>query len=237
MKATFNRCFLLAGLGIFIFFCSTVQVSAQNVIGEIVHRMNVHNKALQSLKADVTYVKYDAMIKTTDITTGETTYIPERKKQKLMMRLDWKTENGRSKNDSMVVKDDKVTMYQPRLNEVIIASIQKGKGNPEVNNIFGFVSMPQGQLRERYNITFVGEEQIKGGQNTWHLELTPKVKMSYKSADLWVDSDGMPRQVRMVALNNDTTTILLSNLHKNETVKTSIFTIDYDKKKVKVTKK
>jgi len=58
--------------------------------------------------------------------------------------------------------------------------------------------------------------------------------MNYKSADLWVDPDGMPVQVRLVAPNNDTTTILLSNLHKNETIQTSIFDIKYDKKKVKV---
>ena len=237
MRGTFNRGLLIAGLCVGMLFCSAVQASAQNVNGEILRRMSVHNKALQSLKADVTFVKYDAVLKINDTTTGEVTYIPEHGKHQLMMRLDWKTENGRAKNDSLAIKDGKFTLYQPRLNEVITGPTQKGKGSQEINNIFGFMSMPQGQLREKYSVAYIGEEQVKGGQNTWHLELTPKIKMSYKSADLWVDADGMPRQVRMVAPNNDTTTILLSNLHKNETVKTSIFTIDYDKKKVKVTKK
>jgi len=40
----------------------------------------------------------------------------------------------------------------------------------------------------------------------------------------------------MVAPNNDTMTVLLSNLHKNETVQTSIFDIKYDKR-VKVVKR
>ena len=198
--------------------------------------MDTHNKSLQSLKADVTLVKYDAALKVTDTTIGETTYIPETKKQKLMMRLDWKTENGRAKEDSITIKNGKFTLYQPRLNTVTVGPTQTGKGSQNVDTIFGFMSMPQSELRAKYELVYQGEERVKGGQMTWHLELTPKVKMSYKSADLWVDTDGMPVQVRMVAPNNDTTTVLLSNLHKNETVQTSIFDIQYDKK-VKVVKR
>ena len=237
MRGIYDRGLLIAGLGVGLLFCFAIQTNAQGPVAKILRRMEVHNNALQSLKADVTLVKYDAALKVTDTTIGETTYIPEKKKQKLMMRLDWKTENGRAKEDSITIKNGKFTLYQPRLSTVTVGPTQTGKGSQNVDTIFGFVSMPQSQLRAKYELAYQGEEQVKGGQMTWHLELTPKVKMSYKSADLWVDPDGMPVQVRIVAPNNDTTTILLSNLHKNETVKTSIFDIKYDKKKVTVVKR
>jgi len=236
MRGIHDRGLLLVGLAAASFFCSAVQTGAQNPVGKVLQRMEVHNNALQSLKADVTLVRYDAAIKATDTTIGETTYIPETKKQKLLMRLDWKTENGRPKEDSIAIKNGKFTLYQPGLNQVTTGPIKKGKGNPDINTVFGFMTMPQSQLKAKYDLVYQGEEQVKGGQMTWHLELTPKVKMSYKSADLWVDPDGMPVQVRMVAPNNDTMTVLLSNLHKNETVQTSIFDIKYDKR-VKVVKR
>lgn len=237
MLGKYDRGLLIAGFGVAVLFCSAVHASAQPGTGEVLRRMNIHNKALQSLKADVTLVKYDAAIRATDVTIGETTYIPETKKRKLMMRLDWKTENGRPRDDSLAIKDGKFTLYQPGLNTVTVGPTQKGKGNPNVDTIFGFMTMPQSQLRAKYNLVYQGEEKVKSGQMTWHLELTPKVKMSYRSADLWVDPDGMPIQVRIVAPNNDTTTILLSNLHKNETIQRSVFDIEYNKKKVKVVKR
>jgi len=234
MRGKYDRGLFLVGLAAAILFCSADQARSQSGIREVLRRMDTHNKSLQSLKADVTLVKYDAALKVTDTTIGETTYIPETKKQKLLMRLDWKTENGRSKEESVAIKNGKFTLYQPRLNQVTTGSIKKGKANPNINPVFGFMNMNQNELKAQYGFKYLGEEQVKSGQKTWHLELTPKVKVSYKSADLWVDTDGMPVQVRMVAPNNDTTTVLLSNLHKNETVQSSIFDISYDRKKVKV---
>jgi len=234
MRGKYGRVLLTMALGVAIIYGLAIQTSAQTPVGKVLRRMEVHNNALQSLKADVTLVKYDAALKVTDTTIGETTYVPETKKQKLLMRLDWKTENGRLKEDSIAIKNGKFTLYQPQLHQVTTGPIRKGKGNQDVNTVFGFMTMPQNELKAKYGLVYQGEEKVKSGQMTWHLELTPKVKMNYKSADLWVDPDGMPVQVRLVAPNNDTTTILLSNLHKNETIQTSIFDIKYDKKKVKV---
>src|SRR4051794_31592078 len=105
MLERYDRALSIVGLGIVMLCCSAVYTRAQPGTTEVLRRMNVHNKALQSLKADVTLVKYDAALKVTDTTIGETTYIPEAKKQKLMMRLDWKTENGRAKQDSITIKN------------------------------------------------------------------------------------------------------------------------------------
>ncbi len=46
-------------------------------------------------------------------------------------------------------------------------------------------------------------------------------------ADLWVDGDGIPRQARITENNNDTTTVLLSDIRRNETLKAEIFKLKY----------
>ena len=72
----------------------------------------------------------------------------------------------------------------------------------------------------------MGKEDIPGGMATWHLFMTPKGKASYKSADLWLDKAGMPRQARVTELNYDTTVILFTNIQKNPTINWDIFKLD-----------
>mgnify|MGYP000595575156 CR=1 FL=1 len=63
----------------------------------------------------------------------------------------------------------------------------------------------------------------------WHLNMVPKKKTSYKMADLWVDGNGMPIQIRITESNDDTKTILLSNLKKNVTIRASDFEVKLPK--------
>src|SRR5258707_2167776 len=95
------------------------------------------------------------------------------------------------------------------------------------------MNMSKEQLKTNFNVVYLGDETLKDGTRTFHLELKPKAATSYKSAELWVDGDGMPRQTKIVEQNNDTTTVLLSNIRKNETIKGSLFTLNYDRKKVR----
>ena len=55
--------------------------------------------------------------------------------------------------------------------------------------------------------------------------MTPKSANSYKGADLWVDANGMPVQAKVVEKNNDSTTIQLTNIERNATVKGDVFAI------------
>jgi outer membrane lipoprotein-sorting protein len=89
------------------------------------------------------------------------------------------------------------------------------------------MNMSKEQLKTNYDVIYVGEEQISGGAKTWHIQLTPKAATSYKLADLWIDGDGVPRQAKITEKNNDTTTVLLSNIVRNETINASIFKLKY----------
>jgi outer membrane lipoprotein-sorting protein len=205
-------------------------VSGQNLIGTILKRMSDHNKALQSLSADVTMVKYDAVLKVMDTTLGKVTYLPAAKDHKRMMRLEWRTPDGKDVEDTLIVEGDKFKLYKHRINELVTGTVKKNDKKSNPDTIFSFMNMNKIQVQENYKLDFVDYETVKSGEKTGHLQLTPKIISSYKSADLWVDVNGMPLQTRIVEKNNDWTTVLLTNIRKNETVNPSIFELKTKKK-------
>src|SRR5258706_11128991 len=221
----------------FGFVATTVSVSEAKAqggpLGEILRRMDLNNKSLQSMQADLTMVKYESALKVSDTLIGSTSYLPKSPKHVMYIRVDWKTENGKPKEESMSVIGDDYELYKPTINQVIAGKVQKAKGSPSVGNALGFMTMSKDQLKANYDVVYLGEEQINGGTKTLHLQLTPKSQTSYKSAELWVDGDGMPRQAKVIVRNDDSTTVFLSNIQKNLTLRADIFKFNNNKKKCK----
>jgi outer membrane lipoprotein-sorting protein len=86
-----------------------------------------------------------------------------------------------------------------------------------------FLSMKKDQLNANYLVVYIGKESLRDGTSTFHLQLTPKVKTSYKLADLWVTNDGFPQQAKVTENNNDSTTILFSNVQSNIQIQAAVF--------------
>jgi len=219
----------LAVIGLALVFgtISAGEAKAQGVLKEILSRMDLNYKGLSSLRSDVTLVKYNEQIGKSDTTIGTTSYLPKSSNKKGLMyvRIDW----TKPVSESIVVIGDDYVMYRPELKQVIKGKANSSKNSKVPGNALAFVSMSKAQLQANYDVKYVGEEQIKGGTKTWHILLTPKVATSYKSAELWVDSDGMPRQAKINENNDDTTTILLSNISKNSKIDTALFKLSYPK--------
>lgn len=207
------------------------EANGQGILSEILKRMDMYNKSLQSLQADVTMVKYNSQLGIPDTSVGSTSYLPKGKKTPMYVRIDW----TKPVQEQMAVIGENYELFRPRLNQVIQGKVDKAKNNAAAGGALGFMNMGRDQLKANYNIEFVGEENLKDATHTWHLLLTPKVPTSYKSADLWVDQNGTPRQARITEKNNDTTTVLLENLKKNLTLNASIFKLNYpgNAKKIK----
>jgi len=208
------------------FIFSTVSVSeakAQRILGEILERMDKYNRSLQSLRADVTMVKYNPQLSVSDTTVGTTSYLPKTAKRMMYVRIDW----TKPVQEQISVIGDDYELYRPRLNTVIRGKTQKAKNSASVGGALGFMNMSKAQLNANYDVIWVGEEQISGGLKTAHIQLTPKTATSYKLADLWIDGDGVPRQAKITEKNNDTATVLLSNIVKNDTISASIFKLKY----------
>jgi uncharacterized iron-regulated protein/outer membrane lipoprotein-sorting protein len=196
---------------------------AGGVISAILRRMDDQNKSLQSLKCDLTMAKYDSALKFTDMTYGNASYLPKTPHRGIYLRLDW----TKPVEEQIVMIGEEFELYRPRLNQVIIGKMKSAANNSEVGGALSFMSMSKDQLRANYTIMYIGEEKITDGTDTWHLVVTPKIATSYKNAEIWVDSDGMPRQVKVNEQNGDATTVLLSNTQKNVMLKGEIFKLSY----------
>ena len=193
--------------------------------------MDVNNKALQSMTANVTMSKHNPQLNTTDVSQGNTSYLPKTAKRVMYVRINW----TKPMDEQISVIGDAYELYRPRLNQVITGKVNKASNSAAAGGALSFMSMSKEQLKTNYDVVYLGEEQVEGGTATWHLQLTPKTASSYKSAELWVDKDGMPRQAKIIEQNSDSTTVLISNITKNVTLKGDIFKLNYPKsvKKIK----
>lgn len=210
---------LAALLFVFIGGAAASEASGQ-VLNSILTRMDNHNKALTSLRADVTMVKENTQLRVKDTTEGKVLYVPQRNSDPLV-RIDW-----RSPDETFAVAKGTYIIYRPRLQQYITGSTKQAKGKGTAGGALAFMNMSRAELRKNYEVVILSENaSLSGGVNTIHLKLTPKNKTSYQYAEVWVDSDGMPRQSKVVENNGDSTTILLKNLEKNITIDRSTFQV------------
>ncbi len=209
------------GLGDFVILTMPKKKTA-GVMSQILDRMSKHYKALTSLKAEVTMVKTDATLKETDTFSGQVSYLPASTSSKHYVRIDW----IKPVSEQIVVIGDDYMLYRPRLNQAIRGSLNTASGNKATGGALAFMSMSKEQLKANYIVTYIGEEKISGGVNSMRLELKPKERTIYKAAEAWIDSDGMPRQIKVTEHNGDITSVLLSSIQKNAKIDASVFKIN-----------
>jgi outer membrane lipoprotein-sorting protein len=219
MKVRSIRKLIFAGLISAVLFAMAGSANAQGILKEILDRMDAHNKALTTLRSDVTMVKADANLGPEAPSVGSASYLPKTGKRAMYIRLDWTAPVA----ESMVVIGDSYKLYRPKLGQVYVGKVDKAKNKGAAGGALAFIGMSKDELRANYEVKYVGQEQLSNKTEVWHLELIPKVKSSYKSAELWVDKDGMPVQAKVIAPNNDTTTVLLTNIRKNTTIDAAVF--------------
>ncbi len=222
MKIFLRFSFAAALLAVFFSAFAITETKAQQ-INEILKRMETHRQSLTSLRANVKMVKYDSVLKVPDSIEGTSMYVPLKGRDALV-RIDWT-----KPVETLSVVKGQYVIYRPRLNQYLTGKTKDAQGSGKASNAMSFMNMSKAELKDNYSIKYIGQEAVSGGTQTAHLELTPKTAQSYKSAEIWVDKDGMPIQAKIIEKNNDTTTILLSNIKKNETIKTAEFIVKLPK--------
>jgi len=205
----------------FLFSASVTEVSAQDILRKILKRMDDNNRSLTSLKGNIKMSKFNAQLGENDLTEGDVSYLPGRSDKQIFVRIDW----AKPVVEHLAIANGQYVLYRPRTKQAIVGKVDSAKGNSKSGGALAFMSMSKDQLSANYDVKYAGEETVSSGVNTFHLILTPKTATTYKSADLWVDANGMPVQAKIVEKNNDTSTILLSNIQRNATIKTGVFKI------------
>jgi outer membrane lipoprotein-sorting protein len=185
---------------------------------EILKRMDEHYKALKSLQSNVTREVYNSQLDEMDKMAGTISLLPG-KGRSFALRLDW----TQPKNEIMTVVNGQYMAYIPSIKRAYTGTSDSQKVQEKGGNALKIMSMSKEEIKANYDVEYLGQENISGGIPTWHLKLTPKAKSNYKFADIWVDGNGMPLQGKITQLNNDTDSVLLTNLKKNISIASSIF--------------
>lgn len=214
------RSFLVLSGLILVFNVFAVTETRAQQINEILNIMQNHFKGLTTVSSEIKMVETNTQLGINETREGSVKMLPNTAKGRYI-RLNWT-----KPEENIAINKDKFVLFRPRIPQLICGSTSSvQKSNKVPANSLSFMSMNKTQLKQSYDIKYVGAEKVSGGVDTWHLLLTPKVASNEKSADIWVDGDGMIRQAMVTQKNNDTVTVVLTGIVKNAKIETSEFVI------------
>lgn len=191
-------------------------VSAQpGLVSSMYTRMQRNQQSLKTLRANISMQKYNAQLHDADEYRGMIFYIPGPGGSRAsMLRLEWTS----PQHETLTVANGSYQLYRPRLATVVegrTGTIHSGRDN----DVLALLNMSASQLKTRFgDPEDFREETLWGGVWTQHMKVTPKGTASYKYIEMWVDKEGMPVQTKMVEKNDDSTTVRLSNVERNQNI-------------------
>lgn len=193
------------------------------LVSSIFSRMQRNQQSLKTLHANISMTKYNAQLRDNDEFQGVIFYIPGPGGSRTsLMRLEWTS----PQHETLVVANGGYTLYRPRLNMALVGPTNSIRSQKD-SDVLALMNMSASQLRTKFGEPEdVREETLWGGVWTQHLRATPKGPASYKYIEVWVDKEGMPVQTKMVEKNDDSTTVRLSNVEKNQTIPMDQFKLD-----------
>ena len=194
------------------------------LISSVLNRMERNRQTLKSLKANLSMEKYNAQLRDKDQYVGSVLYMPASGRE-ASVRIEW----VKPQHEILAVSNGKYQLFRPRLNQVWVGKSGSFKGKGGAGGVLGMMYMSKQQLDAQFQpLQDVREETLWGGVSTIHLTLTPKSDSSFKYAEIWVDSSGMPVQTKIVEKNGDATTMRLSGLERNLKISSDEFNLKLD---------
>ena len=174
---------------------------------------------MSALTANITVVSIDANFGPSPAEYGELKYAPDKsgeKEKRPAVRIDFKKPER-----YISIAKGKYSIYQPLTNQAYTGPTSSVKGQTQGGaGMLSFMSMNSGELKKNYKFEYLGEATVKNSKNelTWHLRLTPLIPAKYKYAEIWVTKDGLPVQTMIVAINKDSTTMLMTSHNDRATI-------------------
>ena len=234
MKRLISPNLIAALLAVIVAFAGSVSAKAQTagLVSSTLNRMERNKQSLRTLRANIGMEKYNAQLRDTDKYYGVVLYIPGAAGSgSAFVRLEW----TKPQHEILAVANGNYTLYRPRLSMAYVGKTGSIKSQKD-SDVLALMNMSATQLRTRFGeFQDVREETLWGGVHTTHFKVVPKTAASYNYIEVWVDDGGMPVQTKMVEKNDDSTTVRLTNVEKNQTIPMDQFTLKLDSnvKKVK----
>jgi outer membrane lipoprotein-sorting protein len=192
------------------------------LVSSVLNRMERNRQSLRSLKASLSMEKYNAQLRDAERYKGLVMYMPAGGRD-ASVRIEWQS----PQHEILTVSNGKYTLFRPRLNMAYVGSSKSNRN--KAGGVLEMMYMTRAQLEARFEpVKDVREETLWGGVSTIHLTLVPKGNASFKYAEIWVDSSGMPVQTKIVEKNDDATTMRLSSMERNLKINGDDFNIKLD---------
>ncbi len=198
--------------------------SAQSagLVSAVLNRMERNRQSLRSLRASLSMEKYNAQLRDSEKYSGVVLYVPGGGRD-ASVRIEWQ----KPQHEILAVANGQYTLFRPRLNMAYKGSSKSNRN--KAGGVLEMMYMTKQQLEARFQpVKDVREETLWGGVSAIHLTLVPKGNASFKYAEIWVDSSGMPVQTKIVEKNDDTTTMRLSGLERNLKISSNEFSVPLD---------
>ena len=212
-------------------FPTATKAQSAGLVSSVLNWMERNRQSLKSLKASLSMEKYNAQLRDADEYRGVLLYMPASGRD-ASVRIDWKS----PQTEILAVANGKYTLLKPRLGVAYTGSSKSSKVKNSTGGMMDLLYLSRQQLEARFQpVQDVREETLWGGVSTIHLTLVPKGGASFKYAEIWVDSAGMPVQTKVVEKNGDATTMRLSSVERNLRMNSDEFNIKLDSK-VKIIK-
>jgi len=194
------------------------------LVSAVLNRMERNRQSLKSLKASLSMEKYNAQLRDKENYSGWVLYMPSTGRD-ASVRIEWQ----KPQHEILAVSKGQYTLFRPRLNQAIVGKSGSVKGKAGAGGVLDMMYMSRQQLEARFQpLQAVREETLWGGISTIHLTLVPKGNASFKYAEIWVDSSGMPVQTKIVEKNDDATTMRLSGMERNLRISSDEFVVKLD---------
>jgi len=208
--------------GIALVSPKSANAQSAGLVSSVLNQMQRNRQSLRSLRASLSMEKYNAQLRDSEKYSGVVLYIPGSGRD-ASVRIEWQ----KPQHEILAVSNGQYTLFRPRLNMAYKGSSKSNKN--KAGGVLEMMYMTKQQLEARFQpVKDVREETLWGGVTTTHLTLVPKGNASFKYAEIWVDSSGMPVQTKIVEKNDDTTTMRLSSLERNLKISADEFSVKLD---------
>ena len=204
---------------------SMAKTQGPGFVSSLFSRMEKNQKSLKTLRANISMVKYNSQLNEEDKYQGIVLYIPGAAgSTSAFVRLEWTN----PQHEILAVANGNYSLYRPRLGTVLEGKTGSIKSSKD-SDVLALMNMSAGQLRTKFGeLQDTRDETLWGGVRTTHFKVFPKTAANYKYIEVWVDDGGMPVQTKMVEKNDDSTTVRLTNVEKNQTIPLDQFKLKLD---------
>jgi len=204
---------------------STANAQSAGFVSTVLSRMKKNEQSLKTLRANISMRKYNAQLRESDDYSGVVLYIPGAAGSSgAFVRLEW----TKPQHEILAVMNGNYSLFRPRLGTVLEGKTGSIRGSKD-GDVLALMNMSAVQLRTRFgDFQDMRDETLWGGVLTQHFTVTPKTAASYKYIEVWIDKEGMPVQTKMVEKNDDSTTVRLTNIEKNQLIPLDQFKLKLD---------